>query len=222
MLRVNTWVGPHPSYRFYISELIRSARCCTSVLDFRSKRLQITSNFCPMVTNIFVKHSGNFFQSDLLYNFLPYHFKNINKRETPIWPFTMLSFTNLEGREAQIISFHREQKDVDSMAQESPRWHYILNLVLLQPYADFSLIIALWRTFFKHPQRHHGPELYSLWVLVGIQSKSSSNIIPKWTELAKITYEMSSVSNRKTCPVISDKIALHDDIQQSSKLGAII
>ena len=32
-----------PSYGIYISKLVRFARCCTSVLDFHSKNLQITS-----------------------------------------------------------------------------------------------------------------------------------------------------------------------------------
>ena len=32
-----------PSYGIYISQLVRFARCCTSVLDFHSKNLQITS-----------------------------------------------------------------------------------------------------------------------------------------------------------------------------------
>ena len=32
-----------PSYGIYISQLVRFARCCTSILDFHSKNLQITS-----------------------------------------------------------------------------------------------------------------------------------------------------------------------------------
>ena len=32
-----------PSYGIYISQFVRFARCCTSVLDFHSKNLQITS-----------------------------------------------------------------------------------------------------------------------------------------------------------------------------------
>ena len=32
-----------PSYGIYISQLVRFARCCTNVLDFHSKNLQITS-----------------------------------------------------------------------------------------------------------------------------------------------------------------------------------
>ena len=32
-----------PSYGIFISQLVRFARCCTSVFDFHSKNLQITS-----------------------------------------------------------------------------------------------------------------------------------------------------------------------------------
>ena len=32
-----------PSYGIYILQLVRFARCCTSVLDFHSKNIQITS-----------------------------------------------------------------------------------------------------------------------------------------------------------------------------------
>ena len=34
-----------PSYGIYILQLVRFAKCCTSVFDFHSKNLQITSNF---------------------------------------------------------------------------------------------------------------------------------------------------------------------------------
>ena len=40
---VNGDVPRLPSYGIYISQLVRFARCCTSVLDFHSKNLQITS-----------------------------------------------------------------------------------------------------------------------------------------------------------------------------------
>ena len=32
-----------PSYGIYISQLVRFDRCCTSIFDFHSKNLQITS-----------------------------------------------------------------------------------------------------------------------------------------------------------------------------------
>ena len=37
-----------PSYGIYISQLVRFARCCTSVFDFHSKNLQITSTLLTL------------------------------------------------------------------------------------------------------------------------------------------------------------------------------
>ena len=53
-----------PSYGIYISQLVRFARCCTSVLDFHSKNLQITSKLLIQgyryhkhrTRHVFVKH----------------------------------------------------------------------------------------------------------------------------------------------------------------------
>ena len=41
-----------PSYGIYISQLVRFARCCTSVFDFYSKNLQITSKLLTLVIDI--------------------------------------------------------------------------------------------------------------------------------------------------------------------------
>ena len=54
-----------PSYGIYISQLVRFARCCTSVLDFHSKNLQITSK---LLTQGYRYHKlrktfGKFFRS---------------------------------------------------------------------------------------------------------------------------------------------------------------
>ena len=54
-----------PSYAIYISQLVRFARCCTSVLDFHSKNLQITSK---LLTQGYRYHKlrktfGKFFRS---------------------------------------------------------------------------------------------------------------------------------------------------------------
>ena len=54
-----------PSYGIYISQLVRFARCCTSVLDFHSKNLQITSK---LLTQGYRHHKlrktfGKFFRS---------------------------------------------------------------------------------------------------------------------------------------------------------------
>ena len=54
-----------PSYGIYISQLVRFARCCTSVFDFNSKNLQITSK---LLTQCYRYHKlrkpfGKFFRS---------------------------------------------------------------------------------------------------------------------------------------------------------------
>ena len=54
-----------PSYGIYISQLVRFARCCTSVFDFHSKNLQITSK---LLTQGYRYHKlrktfGKFFRS---------------------------------------------------------------------------------------------------------------------------------------------------------------
>ena len=62
-----------PSYGVYISQLVRFARCCTSVSDFNSKNLQLTSK---LLTQGYKYHKlrkkfGKFFRShsDLLSKF---------------------------------------------------------------------------------------------------------------------------------------------------------
>ena len=54
-----------PSYGIYISQLVRFARCCTSVLDFHSQNLQITSK---LLSHGYIYHKlrktfGKFFMS---------------------------------------------------------------------------------------------------------------------------------------------------------------
>ena len=66
-----------PSYGIYISQLVRFARCCTSVLDFHSKNLQITSKLLTQCCRYhknktsFEKTFGKFFisYSELLSKF---------------------------------------------------------------------------------------------------------------------------------------------------------
>ena len=62
-----------PSYGVYISQLVRFARCCTSVSDFHSKNLQITYKLLTQGYRYykFRKTFGKFFRlySDLLSKF---------------------------------------------------------------------------------------------------------------------------------------------------------
>ena len=54
-----------PSYGIYISQLVRFSRCCTSVLDFHSKNLQITSKLLTQGYRYYKlrKTFGKFFRS---------------------------------------------------------------------------------------------------------------------------------------------------------------
>ena len=75
-----------PSYGVNISQLVRFARCCTSVSDFHFKNLQITSK---LLTQAYRYHKlrktfGKFFRSysDLLSNLVKYRFKNMFRKES--------------------------------------------------------------------------------------------------------------------------------------------
>ena len=63
------WLGGNvprlPSYGYYISQLVRFARCCTRVLDFHSKNLQITSKTADtgLLISQASKNIGKFFRS---------------------------------------------------------------------------------------------------------------------------------------------------------------
>ena len=56
-----------PSYGVYISQLVRFARCCTSVSDFHSKTIQITSKLMTQgyiyhkLRKIFGKFYGSYY-----------------------------------------------------------------------------------------------------------------------------------------------------------------
>ena len=76
-----------PSYGVYISQLVRFDRCCTTVLDFHSKNLQITSKTLTQphrVTNMTsLKHfeSSSCHTLSLYPNFVKYGFKNLFLKE---------------------------------------------------------------------------------------------------------------------------------------------
>ena len=87
-----------PSYGIYISQLVRFAKCCTSVLDFHSKNLQITSNCCHRIIDItsFEKHleisldrSTNFCR-----NLVIFCSKNICQKESLIRSSSVIKFIN--------------------------------------------------------------------------------------------------------------------------------
>ena len=103
-----------PSYGIYISQLVRFARCCTSVSDFHSKNLQITSK---LLTQGYRYHKlRKNLESSLGHtlNFCPnlvqYRFKNMYLKESPTRSSTVILSTNLGGSKANRISSRRARK----------------------------------------------------------------------------------------------------------------
>ena len=82
------------SYGIYISQLVRFARCCTSVLDFHSKNLQITSK---LLTQGFRYHKlrktfGKYLNHTLNFcrNLVIFRSKNIPQKESPTRSSTVI------------------------------------------------------------------------------------------------------------------------------------
>ena len=80
-----------PSYGVYISQLVRFARCCTRVLDYHSKHLQITSKRLTQgyryhklrkTFGNFSGHARSFYSKELLryWRYMPSKDKNFNPR----------------------------------------------------------------------------------------------------------------------------------------------
>ena len=74
-----------PSYGVYISQLVRFARCCTRVLDFNSKNLQLTSKLLTQGNKYhkLQKTFGKFFKHTLTccLNLVKYRFNSMLRKE---------------------------------------------------------------------------------------------------------------------------------------------
>ena len=105
-----------PSYGIYISQLVRFARCCTSVLDFHCKNLQITSK---LLTQGYRYHKlwktfGKFFRS---YSELLSKFGDISFQE---YLSKGISHPVFYG-DLHVVYKLRRVKDDDSMTQWSSK-----------------------------------------------------------------------------------------------------
>ena len=79
-----------PSYGIYISQLVRFARCCTSVLDFHSKNIWYYRYHKLRKTfGKFLHHTPNFCR-----NLVIFRFKNMCLKESLTRSSTVIWFTN--------------------------------------------------------------------------------------------------------------------------------
>ena len=179
-----------PSYGIYISQLVRFARCCTSVLDFHSKNLKITSK---LLTQGYRYHKlrktfGKFLRSysellskfgDIL--FQEYVFKGISHPvfySDLVYKLRRVKDTpNFISSGSKIVKRLR-RRQYDPLIIETT-----IGLVLGPCTALCRLFLkhctltnkavgTIWRALSKPPQRRQGPDLCPFWLLVGLLQPS--------------------------------------------------
>ena len=177
-----------PSYGIYISQLVPFARCCTSVFDFHSKNLQITSK---LLTQGYIYHKlrktfGKFFRSysELLSKFGEISFQDYESQGIthPVFYGDLVyKLRRVKGRsEFHLVGLENNETPSTSSVWHSDHWRTI-GLVLSPFTALYRLFLKrctltnkavgnIWRALSKPPQRRQGPNPRPLWLLVGTPS----------------------------------------------------
>ena len=177
-----------PSYGIYIPQLVRFARCCTRVLDFNSKNLQITSK---LLTQGYRYHKlrktfGKFFRS---YSQLLSKFGDISFQEYvskgishPVFYGDLVyKLRRVKGTPNFISSGSKIVKRLRRRQYDPLIIERTIGLVLgpsTTLYGPFlkhctltnKAVGTIWRALSKPPQRRQGPDLRPLWLLVGTPS----------------------------------------------------
>ena len=183
------------SYGIYISPLVRFARCCTSVFDFHSKNLQITSK---LLTQGYRYHKlrktfWKFFRSysKLLSKFGAISFQDyVSQGITHPVFYTDLVYKlrRFKGEANFISSGSKIVKRLRRRQYDPAIFERIIGLVL-GPFTALcrsflkrctltnKAVGTIWRALSKPPQRRQGPDPRPFWLLVGTPSAF-------WPELA--------------------------------------
>ena len=172
-----------PSYGIYNSKLVRFARCCTSVLDFHSKNLQITSQ---LLTQGYRKTFGKFFRSysQLLSKFCYISFQeNVSKGISHPVFYGDLVYKLMRVKDTPnfILSGYKIVKRLRRREYDPFIIERTIGLVLGPSAALYGPFLkhctltnkavgTIWRALSKPPQRRQGPDLRPLWLLVGTPS----------------------------------------------------
>ena len=177
-----------PSYGIYISQLVRFARCCTSVLDFHSKNLQITSK---LLTQGYRYHKlrktfGKFFRaySELLSKFGDISFQEYLSKgiSHPVFYGDLVyKLRRVKDTPNFISSGSKIVKRLRRRQYDPVIIERTIGLVLgpcTALYRSFlkhctltnKAVGTIWRALSKPPQRRQGPDLRPLWLLVGTPS----------------------------------------------------
>ena len=177
-----------PSYGIYISQLVRFARCCTSVLDFHSKNLQITSK---LLTQGYRYHKlrktfGKFFRSysELLSKFGDISFQEYLSKgiSHPVFYGDLVyKLRRVKDTPNFILSGSKIVKRLRRRQYDPVIIERTIGLVLgpstalYEPFLKHCTLTnkavgTIWRALSKPPQRRQGPDLCPLWLLVGTPS----------------------------------------------------
>ena len=149
-----------PSYGIDISQLVRFARCCTSVFDFHSKNLQITSKLLTQgyrYHKLQKKHLESSLEHTLNFcrNLVIFRSKNICQKES----LTRSSTVIIERTKGLVLG----------------PFTALYRLFLKYCTLTNKAVGTICRALSKPPQRRQGPDLCYLWLLVG----TPSAIIPE-------------------------------------------
>ena len=177
-----------PSYGIYISQLVRFARCCTSVLDFHSKNLQITSK---LLTQGYRYHKlwktfGKFFRSysELLSKFGDISFQEYLSKgiSHPVFYGDLVyKLRRVKDTPNFILSGSKIVKRLRRRQYDPVIIERTIGLVLgpstalYEPFRKHCTLTnkavgTIWRALSKPPQRRQVPDLCPLWLLVGTPS----------------------------------------------------
>ena len=166
-----------------VPQLVRFARCCTSVFYFHSKKLQITSK---LLTQGYRYHKlqktfGNFFRSysELLSKFGEISFKDYVSQGI-FYGDLVYKIRRVKG-EANFISSGTKIVKLLRRRQYDPAMIERTICLVLGPftalYRSFlkrcnltKAVGTIWRALSKPPQRRQGPDPRPLWLLVGTPS----------------------------------------------------
>ena len=174
-----------PSYGIYISQLVRFARCCISVLDFHSKNLQITTK---LLTQGYRYHKlrktfGKFFRS---YSKLLSKFGDISFQEYlskgishPVFYGDLVyklrrvkDTPNFISSGSKIVKRLRRRQYDPVIIERTIGLVLGPSTALYEPFLKHCTLTnkavgTIWRALSKPPQRRQGPDLRPLWLLVG-------------------------------------------------------
>ena len=177
-----------PSYGIYISQLVRVARCCISVLGFNSKNLQITSK---LLTQGYRYHKlrktfGKFFRSysELLSKFGDISFQEYLSKgiSHPVFYGDLVyklrkvkDTTNFISSGSQIVKRLRRRQYDPVITERTIGLVLCPSTALYEPFLKYCTLTnkavgTIWRALSKPPQRRQGPDLCPLWLLVGTPS----------------------------------------------------